>query len=107
MNETVISLLEKINRKLSESANLPKRFLEMRKVLLLDMGAVTVKFLISNGIVTVTEEPREPDIIIYASEQEIRDIMGKRSNPMDAYSRGRIKIKSSFTDKLILAELLS
>ncbi|MCL6090406.1 MAG: SCP2 sterol-binding domain-containing protein [Candidatus Thermoplasmatota archaeon] len=107
MNEAVILLLEKINRKLSESANLPKRFLEMKKVLLLDMGVVTVKFLISNGMVTVTEEPQEPEITIYASEQEIRDIMEKRSNPMDAYSKGRIRIKSSFVDKLILAELLS
>ncbi len=107
MNEAVILLLEKINRKLSESANLPKRFLEMKKVLLLDMGVTTVKFLISNGMVTVTEEPQEPEITIYASEQEIRDIMEKRSNPMDAYSKGRIRIKSSFVDKLILAELLS
>ena len=100
-------LLEKVNEKLQKSEKARRRMSAARKVLRWDGGASITTFLLENGQVAIASNELKPDIVITASPDDVLGIMQKKLDPMEAYSSGKLKIKASLLDKLLMAELLS
>lgn len=108
MNDPVVRLLEKINHRMTEFAKSSSRLASVDRYFLLELGSREVVLHLSNGILVQEENiPRDPDIVITTTEEEIDALLERRSDPMESYSSGRIRIKSSFMDKLLFAELLT
>ncbi len=108
MNGVAAKLLLKINEKLKEAAQTHGKLLSMERYFLLDTGENKTLFHLINGILeTVEYSGQVPDINIFTTEDELEKILSKEVNPLESYSKGRIKIKSSFMDKLLFSELLS
>lgn len=108
MNDPVLKLIHKINEKMSEFAGTGSKITSVERYFLLDLGTRKVLLHISNGV--LKEEhilSHEPDIVITTSEAELDGLLTGKVNPMESYSSGRVKIKSSFMDKLLFAELLT
>ncbi len=99
-------LLEKVNEKLQNSEKTRKRMAATRKVLRWDAGDTSTTFLVENGQVAIAGNDLKPDIVITASTDDVLGIMQKKLDPMEAYSSGKLKIKASLLDKLLMAELL-
>lgn len=99
-------LLEKVNGKLQGSEKARRRMAGTRKVLRWDADASSTTFLIENGHVVIAGNDLKPDIVITASADDVLGIMQKKLDPMEAYSSGKLKIKASLLDKLLMAELL-
>ncbi|MCL4331279.1 MAG: SCP2 sterol-binding domain-containing protein [Candidatus Thermoplasmatota archaeon] len=99
-------LLEKVNERLQNSEKTRKRMAATRKVLRWDAGETGTTFLIENGRVAIASNDLKPDIVITASTDDVLGIMQKKLDPMEAYSSGKLKIKASLLDKLLMAELL-
>ncbi len=108
MNSVAMKLLLKINEKLSESSGFRGRILSLDRYFLLDTGENRTLFHLSEGVVIEADiNSHPPDITVTTTEDELKGIMEKRINPMESYSKGRIKIKSSLMDKLLFSELLT
>ncbi len=108
MNGVAMKLLLKINEKLSEAAGFRERILSLERYFLLDTGVNRTLFHLSEGVVVEADINSHPaDIIVTTTEEELIGIMEKKINPLESYSKGRIKIKSSFMDKLLFSELLT
>ncbi len=108
MNGVAIKLLLKINEKLKEVAPSNPKLLSVERYFLLDTVENRTLFHLTEGrleVVDTSEHP--PDIFISTTEEELEKILSKQVNPMESYSKGRIKIKSSFMDKLLFSELLT
>lgn len=101
-------LLFKINEKLKEVAPANGKLLSVERYFLLDTVENHTMFHLINGVLEVVDAGEHvPDISIFTTEDELEKILSKQVNPMESYSRGRIKIKSSFMDKLLFSELLA
>lgn len=108
MNGVAAKLLLKINEKLKEVAPVHGKLLSIERYFLLDTGDYKTLFHLINGVLeTVEYNEQVPDIFIFTTEDELEKILSKEVNPIESYSKGRIKIKSSFTDKLLFSELLT
>ena len=100
--------LIKINEKLGEAASSNSKILTIERYFLLDTQTNKTRFHLANGVLgEVDLNTHEPDVFIYTTEEELENILAKKVNPMESYSKGRIKIKSSFMDKLLFSELLT
>lgn len=103
-----MKLLLKVNEKLSEASGLRERILSLDRYFLLDTGENRTLFHLSEAAVAEVDiNSHPPDITITTTEEELTGIMEKRINPLESYSKGKIKIKSSFMDKLLFSELLT
>lgn len=108
MNDVAMKLLMKINEKLSEASGSNSRLRNMDRYFLLDLGDSQVLLHLSNGVLSEEQlTAHEPDITITTTEEELAGILEKRISPMESYSKGRIRIKSSLMDKLLFAGLLT
>lgn len=108
MNAAVMKLLTKINEKLQELSGTGSRILTLDRYFLLETGPEKTLLHLSNGVLAeVDPNSHQPDITISTTTDELEGILEKRINPMESYSRGRIKIKSSFMDKILFSELLT
>ncbi len=108
MNGVALKLLLKINEKLSEASGFKGRIKSLERYFLLDTGENRTLFHLTEGVVVEADvNSHPPDITITTTEEELVGIMEKKINPMESYSKGRIKIKSSFMDKLLFSELLT
>lgn len=108
MNSVAFKLLLKINEKLSEAQGFRARIMSLDRYFLLDTGTNRTLFHLSEGVVVEADiNSHPPDITITTTEKELSGIMEKRISPMESYSKGRIKIKSSLMDKLLFSELLT
>ena len=108
MNGVAVKLLLKINEKLKEVAPTNGKLLSIERYFLLDTGENKTLFHLINGMLeTVDYREQIPDIYIFTTEDELEKILAKEVNPLESYSKGRIKIKSSFMDKLLFSELLT
>lgn len=108
MKGVAVKLLAKINEKLKEVAPANGKILSIERYFLLDTGENKTLFHLINGMLEVVEYNNQvPDISIYSTEDELEKILKKEVNPLESYSKGRIKIKSSFMDKLLFSELLT
>lgn len=108
MNGVAIKLLLKINEKLREVAPSNAKLLSIERYFLLDTVENKTLFHLINGTLEVVDTGEHPpDIFISTTEDELEKILSKQVNPLESYSKGRIKIKSTFMDKLLFSELLT
>ncbi len=108
MNGVAVKLLLKINEKLKEVAPSNAKLLSIERFFLLDTGENKTLFHLINGVLEMVDlNVHRPDIFIFTTEEELEKILSKQVNPLESYSKGRIKIKSSFMDKLLFSELLT
>lgn len=108
MNQVVIKLLLKINKKLNELGTTGSKILSLDRYFLLDTQDERVLLHLSEGVLSEAElNSHEPDITVTTTVDELEGLLEKRIKPLESYSKGRIKIKSSFMDKLLFSELLS
>ncbi len=100
-------ILDKANRKLKAQTPAAERLKKLTRIIQLDTGDSRNNFILDQGVLSLARGDLKPDIIITISEGDLRSILEKTLDPMEAYSQGRLKLKSSILDKLIMAELLS
>ena len=99
-------LVGRISGHLEKLCEKNEKISRIRKLFLWDAGTFRTQFLLENGKVSIVQSDGKPDIIIEASEQDVRDVLERKVDPMEAYSNGRLKIRASLMDKLLLSELL-
>lgn len=100
-------ILTKANRKLNEPGKISQRLAGIKRIITFDCGESKFNFLLESGRLSLMAGEAKPDIMISASAEDIMAIAEKRLNPMEAYSEGKLKIKASLLDKLLISELLS
>lgn len=100
-------IIEKANRKLMEQNPAALKLKSLKRIIQLDTGSSRLNFILENGALSLAGTDLKPDIVLLITEEDIRSILEKTLDPMEAYSQGRLKVKSSLMDKLIMAELLS
>lgn len=108
MNQVVMKLLLKINEKLKEPGIAGSKIPSLDRYFLLDTQDEKILLHLSGGVLSEADpNSHEPDITITTTADELEKLLEKKVNPLESYSKGRIKIKSSFMDKLLFSELLS
>ncbi len=100
-------ILNKANRKLNDRTPAAERLRNLTRIIQLDTGGDRINFILDHGLLSPAGGELKPDIVLIISEGDIRSILEKSLDPMEAYSQGRLKVKSSLMDKLLMAELLS
>ncbi|MCY0867507.1 MAG: SCP2 sterol-binding domain-containing protein [Aquificaceae bacterium] len=100
-------ILNKANRKLNDRTPAAERLRNLTRIIQLDTGGDRITFILDHGLLSLAGGELKPDIVLIISEGDIRSILEKSLDPMEAYSQGRLKVKSSLMDKLLMAEMLS
>jgi len=107
--EEIMKALEQIKMKLDDP-DLKKKFEGFSKMMQFSFPDINADFImeIENGEIKAMEEKKveNPDILVTVDSNVFIDIINKKTNPMKAYTTGKLKAKGKLTDLLKLQKLL-